>query len=108
MLAEARAKAVPHLTRTVEQHLQQLHMPNARLKVAWTALPEPGPDGLHELRLHAQTNPGEGFHPLDRIASGGELSRLLLAIKPAGFVTPVRVEGANEIRMKGLGAIPLV
>ncbi|MGE0433035.1 MAG: DNA repair protein RecN [Planctomycetota bacterium] len=82
-LADARAQAVPGLIRDVEQRLKQLHMHQARLKVVWTPRAEPGPDGLHELRLHVQTNPGEGFHPLDRIASGGELSRMLLSIKPA-------------------------
>ena len=42
---------------------------------------ELGETGLSSLKIYAQTNPGEGFYPLSQIASGGELSRILLAIR---------------------------
>lgn len=82
-LADARKRAAPGFIQSVEERLARLQMPNAKLDIMWQPLDQPGPFGLDDVRIHAQTNPGEGFHPLDTIASGGELSRLLLAIKPA-------------------------
>ena len=42
---------------------------------------EPGPDGVDRVRFTVATNPGAAAGPIDRIASGGELSRFLLALK---------------------------
>ena len=42
---------------------------------------DPGPDGADRVRFTVATNPGAPPGPIDRIASGGELSRFLLALK---------------------------
>ena len=82
-LFKARAKVIPKLSKAIESRLSMLGMERCALDIEQMELPEPSPVGLHDLRILAQTNPGEGFHPIDEIASGGELSRLLLAIKAA-------------------------
>ncbi len=60
-------------------------LPPLKLDRAWFATEvapsEPGPDGADRVRFTAATNPGAPAGPIDRIASGGELSRFLLALK---------------------------
>jgi DNA repair protein RecN (Recombination protein N) len=80
-LRTAREDNLPGLLERLHSALFDLEMPNAQITLDVRPLEVPGPFGLDQIRLHAQTNPGEGFHPLEDIASGGELSRLLLAIK---------------------------
>jgi DNA repair protein RecN (Recombination protein N) len=82
-MREARAASIPGLISAVEGHLESLQMPHARLRVDLQPHPAPAPDGPDAVRLLIRTNPGEAFAPLDRIASGGELSRTLLALKAA-------------------------
>ncbi|MCB9716745.1 MAG: DNA repair protein RecN [Myxococcales bacterium] len=84
-LHEARAAAAKGLARAVEQELRTLHMPGARLTVRVEALQpdQPGPTGIDRVEFLFCANPGEPLAPLSRVASGGELSRVLLAIKNA-------------------------
>lgn len=86
LVAELRAKrqwAASRLGPLVESHLHELAMPHARIEVALHAQPvdESGGDSV-ELML--QANPGETLLPLAKVASGGELSRVMLALKVAG------------------------
>jgi DNA repair protein RecN (Recombination protein N) len=55
-------------------------MPAARFRVGLVPLEEPGPDGLEEVQLLFSANPGLGEAPLEKAASGGELSRVMLAL----------------------------
>lgn len=91
-LSERRARAARALEARVEAELRQLAMPHARFEVG--LLPnlegEPlddgrllGPCGLERAELRLSANPGEDLRPLHRVASGGELSRVLLALKLA-------------------------
>ena len=82
-LRTTRKNTVEPITKAIEESLAQLKMPDARLDIRSESLEKAGAHGLDEIAIHAQTNPGEGFHPLEEIASGGELSRLLLALKTA-------------------------
>lgn len=84
-LHAARVAAAEGLARAVETELRTLYMPAARLTVqVETAEPEaPGPTGIDEVQFLFTANPGEPLAPLSRVASGGELSRVLLAIKNA-------------------------
>jgi DNA repair protein RecN (Recombination protein N) len=84
-LHDARVAAAEGLARAVETELRTLHMPGARLEVSVeVALPEaPGPTGIDQVQFLFTANPGEPLAPLSRVASGGELSRVLLAIKNA-------------------------
>ena len=96
-LQGAREKAARSLKRSVMAGLKELRMPNARLDIDlgdqladeenvshWKA------DGPREVGFLVATNPGEKAHPLQKVASGGEMARILLAIKGA-------LAGAHQI-----------
>ena len=55
----------------------------ARSTSSFTSAPQPGPAGIDRVEFEVSTNPGAPFGPLTRIASGGELSRFILALKVA-------------------------
>lgn len=80
-LSGARARSARRFAAALERELQELGMGGTRLAFALRPLDEPGPRGAESVELMASTNPGEPERPLRRVASGGELSRLLLAIK---------------------------
>jgi DNA repair protein RecN (Recombination protein N) len=87
-LSAGRAEAAVRLAREVEAALAALALPEARLEVALEpvlasdGLPC-GPHGAETVALQLSANPGEAPRPLRRIASGGELSRVFLALKNA-------------------------
>lgn len=83
VLHERRVAAARGLARAVEGELAALHIPKARLEVEVTLLDEPGPFGLDRVEFLFTANSGEPLAPLRRVASGGELSRVLLALKGA-------------------------
>ncbi|MBW4707843.1 DNA repair protein RecN [Roseobacter sp. YSTF-M11] len=79
-LTRARCKAATALDKAVTGELAPLKMERAVFKTQIT--PEtPGPDGVDAVAFTVATNPGAPSGPLNRIASGGELSRFLLALK---------------------------
>jgi len=80
-LSRRRADAAIELKRLLEGEAHQLAMKNARIDVALVPLPEPRPTGFERVELLFSPNPGEAPRPLAKIASGGELSRLMLAFK---------------------------
>lgn len=61
--------------------LAQLNFKDADIDVTITPLKAPGPKGMDEVELFITTNKGEPLKPLAKIASGGEVSRIMLAIK---------------------------
>ncbi len=82
-LSAARREAAARLQAAVEAELPPLRMERARFRVALEAL-DPGQwnaGGAERVRFEVATNPGEPFGPLARIASGGELSRFMLALE---------------------------
>ena len=84
-LHEKRAKASDGLAQALEKELSALHLPKARLQapVEWLQDAALGPRGLDRVEFLFSANPGEPLAPLSRVASGGELSRVLLAVKSA-------------------------
>ena len=91
-LSASRQQAANSMSAQMEEQLSQLEMRKARLKVLMarqedeTGLPINGglafdSNGIDKVELMIETNPGEGFKPLAKIASGGETSRLMLALK---------------------------
>jgi DNA repair protein RecN (Recombination protein N) len=80
-LSAARQRAGERLSAALQQELADLAMPGARFALQLTALPEPGPAGLERGEFLLAPNRGEALLPLARVASGGELSRILLALK---------------------------
>ena len=80
-LRKKRAEAAKRLGPTIEKQLAELGMEKARFRVDVTPAPEPAASGLDSVEFVAQTNPGLDPQPLRKIASGGELSRIMLALK---------------------------
>lgn len=80
-LSNLRRSAARKLGRAVSQHLAGLGMPDGKLAVALDVLDEPGGTGAERVEFLVSLNPGMGERPLARAASGGELSRVMLALK---------------------------
>ncbi|HEX8654806.1 MAG TPA: DNA repair protein RecN [Allosphingosinicella sp.] len=81
-LSEQRAAAAQRLDRAVAAELAPLRLDAARFRTA-LAETEPSASGRDRAEFEVSTNPGAPFGPLVRIASGGELSRFVLALKVA-------------------------
>ncbi|MEW6045482.1 MAG: DNA repair protein RecN [Bacillota bacterium] len=79
-LSAIRRDAARRLGEAVETELRDLAMPKARFEVVLEAA-EPGPSGLERASFLFSANPGEPPRPLARVASGGELSRTMLACR---------------------------
>lgn len=84
-LTKTRAIAAKHLQSAVMHELPPLRLDRARFIVEVQPLEEPrwAANGADQVRFLIATNPGQSPGALDRIASGGELSRLMLALKVA-------------------------
>lgn len=82
-LADLRTQAAEGLDRAIAAELGPLRLDKARFVTRLMALPEAewGPEGSERVAFEVATNPGAPPVPLAKTASGGELSRLLLAIK---------------------------
>lgn len=93
-LAKKRRTAGEKLSLDMERELADLNMSGARFTIDYQGRDDPdgvplsdgkrvayGPHGLERVEFLIAPNPGEGFKPLARIASGGETSRLMLALK---------------------------
>ncbi|HET6829969.1 MAG TPA: DNA repair protein RecN [Solirubrobacterales bacterium] len=97
-LSEARAAAAPELERRVEEELGALAMEAARLQVALAPVPEGyGPGGRETVELRVAANPGMPIAPLSAVASGGELSRVMLALSGIGAGGTVGTLAFDEI-----------
>jgi len=81
VLSAARRQVAQKLATTLLTELDDLAMPGASFEVAFSTLSHPGHEGLERAEFMVSLNPGEPLMPLARVASGGELSRLMLALK---------------------------
>ncbi|WP_309751217.1 DNA repair protein RecN [Novosphingobium sp.] len=84
-LSKARSEAALRLDMAVADELAPLKLDAARFRTAVTRLPQEqwGAAGIDRVEFLISTNPGADFAPLNKIASGGELSRFILALKVA-------------------------
>lgn len=95
-ISQERRTAAPRLVRSVQKHLKDLAMGGTALEFRFSTQPKAGsplerggervdfgPTGFDRVELLASANPGEPLRPLGRIASGGELSRIQLALAAA-------------------------
>ena len=82
-VTQAREKAALRLDDAISAELKPLRLDKARFRTVLTPLAEPewGEHGCERVHFEVSTNPGAAFGPLARIASGGELSRFMLALK---------------------------
>lgn len=81
-LSQARRDIASELEKDIKAELQDLYMEKADFKVHFSK-GKFGKEGNEVVEFYISTNPGEDFKPLVKVASGGELSRLMLAIKSA-------------------------
>ena len=82
-LAAARRKAAPKLAKEISSQLKDLGFKQSSFEVPLNSLADPGPHGLESADFLFGPNPGEPLMPLRQIASSGEISRVMLAIKSA-------------------------
>lgn len=82
-LAASRRKAAPKLAKEISTQLKDLGFKQSSFEVPLNPLTDPGPHGLESADFLFGPNPGEPLMPLRQIASSGEISRLMLAIKSA-------------------------
>ena len=86
-LSANRAKAIPDIEKQVVEALSEMGMPNSTLKIELSPLPSKGgdshlgPDGSDQVRFLFSANKGHALAEMSKVASGGELSRLMLSIK---------------------------
>lgn len=106
-LSAKRREAAQRLATAVEAELQALAMPKARFELRFFPLPEPGPRGLERGEFYLSPNPGEETKPLAWIASGGELSRIMLSLKrvaPASDGVPTQIFDEVDAGIGGVAA----
>ena len=82
-LAAARRKAAPKIAKEISTQLKDLGFKQSSFEVPLNSLADPGPHGLESADFLFGPNPGEPLMPLRQIASSGEISRVMLAIKSA-------------------------
>ncbi len=80
-ISSKRKKSIPGIEAEIKKMLETLSMPNAQFKVECTAREEFNTNGLDDIRFVFSANKGSEFKELHKVASGGELSRLMLCIK---------------------------
>jgi len=110
-LHHRRAESLKDLEKGVQKRLAHLGMKGARLQARLTVAEDPASpvrllgrpvrvsaQGLSALSFWMESNPGEGFRPLAKIASGGELSRLMLALQGAGLARE-KASHASELTL---------
>jgi DNA repair protein RecN (Recombination protein N) len=80
-LSSNRKKAIKIVEGQITTTLKQVAMPNAAIVLSHQLLDNLGKDGIDEISLLFTANAGQALAPVSKVASGGELSRLMLAIK---------------------------
>ncbi|GAB96373.1 DNA repair protein RecN, partial [Kineosphaera limosa NBRC 100340] len=98
-LTAARAQAAHRLAVAVTAELAQLAMPNARVHVTVEPTQRPGPHGAETVQIALAANPGSPARSVAKAASGGELSRIMLALEV------VIAQAAAARRESGCGGV---
>ncbi len=84
-LSSRRTTAAKSLSKEITRRMQSLGMAGGRFQIDVSPLesPEPAPHGLDQIEFRVTANPGQPLRPLAKVASGGELARLSLAVQVA-------------------------
>lgn len=96
-LTKKRKSVLKDFAAAITETLTRLNMESARFDVEISALDKPGPRGADVVEMLFSSNKGHQPQPLKRVASGGELSRLMLAIKKAASGTSAATIVLDEI-----------
>jgi DNA repair protein RecN (Recombination protein N) len=81
VLRQARLEQAPLLANAITETIRQLGIPKGIVELKITPTEKIHPEGLEKVEYYVSTNPGLGTQPLSKVASGGELSRISLAIQ---------------------------
>ena len=82
-LSSTRRKAAPKLAKEIAAQLKDLGFKQSAFEISLTALKDPSSHGMESTDFLFGPNPGEPLHPLRHVASSGEISRVMLAVKSA-------------------------
>jgi DNA repair protein RecN (Recombination protein N) len=82
-LSSTRRKAAPKLAKEIAAQLKDLGFKQSAFEISLTALNDPSSHGMESTDFLFGPNPGEPLHPLRQVASSGEISRVMLAVKSA-------------------------
>lgn len=104
-LSKKRQLGAAELERTVVGELQDLALEKARFEVRLEPVDEPSVKGMEHSTFYFSANPGEEPKPLNKVASGGELSRIMLAIRRAVPVGEVMTTAIFDEVDAGIGGI---
>ena len=88
-LSRKRRTAAEKLETQVVRELKSLAMPNVRFQVQWSDVTPGRARGIDRADFMISANPGEDLRPLEKVASGGELSRIMLALRTVLVVDEV-------------------
>ena len=80
-LRKARKKAAASFVKEIKEGLSDMNFLDVRFEMRFAELEDYTADGMDEAEFYISTNPGEALRPMGNVASGGELSRIMLAIK---------------------------
>lgn len=80
-LTDARKRSAAELEVKIQNELVDLNFSDAKMKISVTPLEKPEENGMDQVEILISTNKGEPLKPLFKIASGGEMSRIMLAFK---------------------------
>ncbi len=105
-LSAARQKAATALTQAIEKQMQQLNMANGKFAVQFTPTKDNKftATGLEQAEFQISLNPGQPLQPLNKVASGGELSRISLAIQvttAANYTIPCLIFDEVDVGIGG-------
>ncbi|MES2560081.1 MAG: DNA repair protein RecN [Bacteroidota bacterium] len=80
-LSDKRAKSIPDTEKKIHELLKQVEMPDAHIQIENNPIEGFSATGMDKIQLLFAANKGQSFQPISKVASGGELSRLMLCIK---------------------------
>ncbi|MBA2654194.1 MAG: DNA repair protein RecN [Gammaproteobacteria bacterium] len=103
-LHASREKAAHLLNKQISQQIQKLGMPGGQFNVLISLRDDISPHGIDDIEFLVATNPGQTLQPLTKVASGGEISRIALAIYVATAqkkTTPVLIFDEVDVGIGG-------
>ncbi|MCQ2551054.1 MAG: DNA repair protein RecN [Clostridia bacterium] len=103
-LTDMRKALAGKLENEISSQLEDLNFNNSELKVQFTALDEPTINGMESVEILISTNKGEALKPLAKIASGGEMSRIMLAFKKIEAPSPTLIFDEIDNGISGVTA----
>ncbi len=103
-LSAARTQAAKQLSTLVSEKMKLLGMAQGQFLISLKPLTTPSPFGLEQIEMHVTTNPGMPLGPLNKVASGGEISRICLSLQviiAECYQTPVLIFDEVDVGIGG-------